>query len=256
MIRQPLESRRRVFSPIQPVVVSPKGQGKTSPASRARSGLSADPSWASVVLRMPLDTTVTDVSPKARSINNSGGATITAGAAKYGAGGALFNGTDDWFCTDYSADFNFSSGDFTHEFWFNPASDNAGGLIAQVYLDNGNRWHLGYDPTNQFIGAEFVSGFSFVDYNASNGTAPKGAWSHFVMQRSGSTLTLAVNGTAFFSGTPTQPLPNGNARLDFGGLIATNQYYWKGAIDDIRTTKGVARYAFPATPPTAALPIS
>jgi hypothetical protein len=107
------------------------------------------------------------------------------------------------------------------------------------------------------IGAFSAPGASsFV--NATSGAAiPLTTWTHVAWVRSGNRWSVFVNGTerllaASASGTPynsTAPFVIG--RHVFSGATG---YAFNGYIDDLRITKGVARYTANFTPPTAPFP--
>ena len=77
-------------------------------------------------------------------------------------------------------------------------------------------------------------------------------WTHVAFVRSGSTITIYINGTA--AGTATNSL--GTLSLQVIGAIAQtgvpNFYFFNGYIDDLRITKGIARYTSNFTPSSIA----
>jgi hypothetical protein len=85
-------------------------------------------------------------------------------------------------------------------------------------------------------------------------TLGTGQWYHLAFVNNAGSLAIYINGvssaTSAISGTPqsstTLPLTIG----------ATNSVYFNGYIDDLRITKGYARYTANFTPPTAAFPTS
>ena len=77
-------------------------------------------------------------------------------------------------------------------------------------------------------------------------------WTHVAFVRSGTTITIYVNGTA--AGTATNSL--GTLSLQVIGAIAQtgapNNYFFNGYIDDFRITRGIARYTSNFTPSSVA----
>jgi len=55
-------------------------------------------------------------------------------------------------------------------------------------------------------------------------------------------------------GTDSIRLPNGTTTLGVGNLFSNSNFYSDGQFDDVRITKGVARYSSSFTPPTKAHP--
>ena len=87
------------------------------------------------------------------------------------------------------------------------------------------------------------------DYTTT-GTVPLNQWSHIAYMRKNSVLTVYVNGTSAGSYTAATNFTAGatNFFTDGNGLsfpLTTT------AIDELRITKGVARYTAPFTPPVA-----
>jgi hypothetical protein len=87
----------------------------------------------------------------------------------------------------------------------------------------------------------------------STGTLSATTWTHVALVRSGSTITFYISGTA--SGTLTNSANFGSNNTPYaGGNANTSPDYYNGYIDDLRITKGYARYTSNFTPPTAAFP--
>lgn len=78
------------------------------------------------------------------------------------------------------------------------------------------------------------------------------AWHHFEVNRSGTTLRMAHDGT--FSGTtPTKSgtlFPNTSGNILYIGTWYSSPHHWYGYLDDIRFTKGVARHTANFSVPT------
>ena len=112
-------------------------------------------------------------------------------------------------------------------------------LVRLLYLNGSNSilWH-------NDSGSTAING----------GTVSASTWTHIAVVRSGSTITLYKNGTA--SGTQTSGQAFTTAGLlRIGGGIVGNGNDFNGYIDDLRITKGIARYTTTFTPPTSAFPL-
>ena len=84
-------------------------------------------------------------------------------------------------------------------------------------------------------------------------------WYHIAVVRNGSTVTIYRDGISVGSGSDTvSHNPSTATTLMIGGGSATgfNNFYFNGYLDDLRITKGYARYTSNFTPPTFALNIS
>ena len=123
------------------------------------------------------------------------------GGVTYGAEGKLntalsFDGADDYINCGNDTDFNFSNKDFTISFWIHP---NWTGIwhaliVKRKDYDVDNDWGIWYHSTNHM---EFIYGN---DVHIILGTPPsKNVWTHVVVVRSGTNLTMYKDGVA---GTP------------------------------------------------------
>jgi hypothetical protein len=181
-----------------------------------------------------------------------GNAQISTSVKKFGTGSLAFDGTGDWLLVPDTPALRMESGDFTIEFWINWTSisgyqtpldkgyTTAGGLLFQTGNGNG-----------RFV--IYASGSAVI---TESGTASTGTWIHYALVRNGTTLTLYRDGTSVGSATnstnfniTTQLLVGAN---NAGSGTSIGQYPFNGYIDDLRITKGIARYASNFTPPTAA----
>ena len=86
---------------------------------------------------------------------------------------------------------------------------------------------------------------------ASGGNVIAGAWNHFAIVRSGSTVTGYLNGVAVCSGTDSTATATGSA-LSIGQLGGGTGYF-TGSISNVRIVKGTAVYTSNFTPSTTPL---
>ena len=206
-----------------------------------------DPNFASVVLLMHCDgtdgsTTFTDHSGSAKTLTANGNAQIDTAQSQFGGASALFDGTGDYVSAAASTDFEFGSGDFTIEFFLRlTGPDN----FSIFYTEDGNtslhfdasRWVWRANNTNVFVTTD--------DPNLNQ-------WYHIALVRNGTTTTLYRDASAEASGTSVD-CANSNSAIRIG----TGYQSLNGHIDELRITKGVARYTSAGfTVPTAAFPNS
>jgi hypothetical protein len=79
------------------------------------------------------------------------------------------------------------------------------------------------------------------------------AWHHVAVVRQSGATKIYINGVS--SGTPTDTgaaLINGAVPLHIGAAFETGVNSFNGYIDDLRITKGIARYTANFTPPSSA----
>ena len=85
---------------------------------------------------------------------------------------------------------------------------------------------------------------------SSAGAIPLNQWTHFACVRAVSLNTIYVNGNSVASDTPT--ITNATDVLRIGTADAAT-WFFKGYLQDLRITKGAARYTANFTPPAGRL---
>lgn len=222
----------------------------------------SDPFWNNVVLLLHCDgsnasTTFTDSSSSNKTATANGNAQITTTNPKFGSGAYLGDGNGDSITFVDSDDWHFGSGDWTVEFWLN-LTNNAGAgkqIIAQRNSAVFCPWLL---QTNNGI---LQAWLSLNNTSWTGGSSPTiigptitaGQWYHIALCRGGSSVRLFVDGTQVGStyNISTNSFTNSATVMNIGGysLNSTN-----GRVDEVRITKGVARYTSNFTAPTEAFP--
>jgi len=180
-----------------------------------------------------------------------GNAQISTSVVKYGTGSMAFDGTGDWLTSNAPANLNaFGTGNFTIEGWFYLNTTAS----QQVFLD----FRAG---PSDVAGALYADGANIAWYvsganRISGGSLSTSTWYHIALCRSGTSTKLFLNGSqvgSTYTDTNNYICPSGRPYL--GALSdGTGTLYLNGYMDDIRITKGYARYTATFTPPTAAFP--
>ena len=208
-------------------------------------------------LLLPLEgtngaTTTSDSSNRNRSIVFAGtGGSISSAASKFGNTSVLFDSTG-YSRLQVSVDSTLNAtGDFTLEAWIYDTSTSGyptfcwnSASNTGVYLYLGNNATSGSNKVLRMWSNSSVTVFST--------ELPQSQWYHFALVRSGTSVKVYINGTADAtvrtdSGTF---LFGDTSTLEIGSH--STQYPFNGYMDDIRMTKGVARYTSNFTPPTSA----
>jgi hypothetical protein len=201
-------------------------------------------------------TTFTDSSSNAVSIIRQGDAKISTAQSKFGGSSIAFDGAGDALTSAVTAAMNpFNSGDFTIELWAYITSLSNNPYLFSTTTSGGG-------ANRMALVATAVGQFEFYTENASAGesltTSPglisTNSWLHLAATRSGSTTKLFVNGSESTSSSTYGKFTTANQRLEIGAAFAFNSNYLNGFIDELRITKGVARYTSTFTPPTAPFP--
>jgi hypothetical protein len=160
---------------------------------------------------------------------------------------------------DTKQTWNFGTGDFTVEAWVYPTA--VGSLDVILGTNSGGAtggWQIIYDSPNAGVW-NFNFQVSGGPYGFSLGSLSLNTWSHIAATRSGTTVRTFVNGTQITSSTTG----GGSNIAESTGTLYIGQAYenlggrdFNGYIDDLRITKGVARYTTTFTPPDRAFPRS
>lgn len=204
-----------------------------------------DPSFSSVAVLLHMDganggTTFTDSSSNARTVTRVGNAQISTAQSKFGGASALFDGDGDYLSTTISG--GLGSGDFTLEFWYYKTVNSGWIFNCRTSGTAGDGFDMRHDLQTTNSGGGIFS----------IATVPLNQWTHVAICRSGTTMRRFIDGT--LNGSVTSSANFSGASFTIGGSPYGNIGYLTGYIDDLRITKGVARYTGNFTPPAAAFP--
>ena len=179
-----------------------------------------------------------------------GNAQISTTVKKYGTGSLAFDGTGDYLSAPFDNGRVFGTGDFTIEYWINPTSNTSGCMIdlRSTELGAGGVAYSDYFTPTGKLGI-YISGGTYV----STSTVQTGQWTHIAVSRLGTALRVFFNGIQDGSTvTNSQNLVGGPLKV---GISVALGGPFTGYLDDIRITKGVARYTTNFSPgPIAAFP--
>ena len=189
----------------------------------------------------------------------NGNAQIDTAQFKFGSSSLLLDGAGDYVSYADSDNYAFDAGQFTIETFvrFNAVTPgqtfvakwNGGTTVAE--------WAFWFDNTSKL-------GFLFYDSGGVLRTcqlawAPVvNTWYHVAVDRDATgVVRLYVNGAMLTKATLAQTMRNSNNPLQVGTILPhSSAWYLNGWLDELRITKGVARYASDSgyTVPTAAFP--
>ena len=173
-----------------------------------------------------------------------GNTQLSTAVKKYNSASMYFDGTGDYLTTPAKDSLSFGTGDFTVEAWV---------YFASIAADRG------------ILGSSGVGGYDFV-WRTSNGlnigrintafdnsfafTPVVNTWYHIAYSRSGTSLRAFVDGTQVGTTATNSTAYNSVTAVIVGGST-TSDRLMNGYIDDLRITKGYARYTSNFTPPSA-----
>lgn len=183
-----------------------------------------------------------------------GNAGVVTSLKKYGNSSLYFDGTGDYLPAQTSPNFAFGTGDFTVEAWiysadvsfaaqrgFIQTSATVGGLSTSytsgiIILFGGSS----FGSINANVGGS--------NYNSGGSTVATNTWYHVALTRASGVVNLWLNGVSVASGSGNTANLTGQ-NLVVGGYYSTG-YLYNGYLDDVRITRGIARYTSAFTPPS------
>ena len=223
-----------------------ESDGETAPALAG----ATDPSFGNVELLLPMDSDFNDVSSNSYVPTVTGGAVVTPGQAKFGAGSGQFNGSN-YATFAATPELAIGTQDFTIEMWIN-RSGASGDRFYPFQLGGAQTGALMFGVQYGKVElAIYPSGYTSPTVD----TTP-GQWHHLAATREGGTVRVFVDGNLVQTGTDNTSIIN--ADINVGSGPVWGQYFDTvgGYIDDLRLTIGEARYTANFVPPTEAHPTS
>lgn len=179
-----------------------------------------------------------------------GNAQISTTQSKWGGSSMYFDGTGDYLTIRNNNLLQFGTGDFTFEAWIYPTNLQASKAAGEAcVIDTGSSGFLISLWNNNVHLASY--GVADLGDFSSTGIA-NNTWAHLVITRSGTSVRCFVNGTQAGS-TATLSTNFSSSGSTYIGSFNNATSYYTGYIDDLRITKGVARYTTNFTPPTSQL---
>jgi hypothetical protein len=198
------------------------------------------------------------VDVKGHAVSAQGSAQITTATSAFGGSSGHFDnpvgvayltipGSDDW---------NLRTGDSTVEMWISPTSVGMGGdrvsFLSQSPTTGDGQWTISM-LTSRSLAIQDNGGANSL---SSLGKIVLGGWQHVAVVRAAGHVLLFISGSQ--SASAANDFYTATANLLFVGASNTSSfgcnYCWNGYIDELRITKGVARYTSNFTPPTAPFP--
>jgi hypothetical protein len=187
-------------------------------------------------------TTFTDSSNNGLTVTPNGNAQISTAQSKFGGASGYFDGSSSYVNTTLAS--ALGTVDFTVEIWFYLTSTSA--VLQRIIGSFGG--YIGIKPTTNYL--VFSSNGSDAIINSVATTL--NTWTHVAISRNSSITKMFVNGV--------QVGLNYSDSISYIDLVTVAANYplgtepFFGYIDDVRITKGIARYTSNFTPPTSAFP--
>ena len=225
-----------------------------------------DPYWKEVVYYARYDFSATQDDAGKNSPSTVGTAARSAAQSKFGGYSLIKPGGANYLTLAgaNNTSFNMGTGDFTIEYWIwfinnFPGSGNYAGLclnaktngtsgspegmsltIYQGGTVTSTRWRAGF----------YNGGYTGGIFGMHSQEMASGAWNHVAVCRSNGAILVFVNGAMQNVGTMTNSITTSNG--SFLGQDAYNEYGQAMYYDEVRVTKGIARYTASFPVPTKA----
>lgn len=245
------------FSWLVGITDSLGGISSLADSSNITDPATSDPYFASVAALLHFDGNATDVKGKVWTVSGSPGYETTS--PLYGTGSLKTDGFggSEYLTSPSSADFNFGTGDFTIEL---AVAVLAGTPAGYYFFDaiGGNLTVIQWNPTGHLAYYDPVTGSAGALYNngPANAALVGNGRHEIAICRSGSTIYAFCDGVmwgsqagATHNKTHTQVRINGYGAGTTQGNVNT-------LFDEVRITKGVARYTANYTPRSTPFPNS
>ena len=229
--------------------------------------MAGDSSYASVSLLLHGEgsnggSTFTDDSPTPKTPSLVGAPTTSTAQKKWGSASMSFGGSADALSYAHATSLNLASGDFTIEAWVYVTSLSTTRTLIQKDQSYGTTftsYAIQFGTTGVVacsVGTGASAGYS-QSVSTAAGLITTSTWQHVAFTRSGTTLRIFVDGALAQTATQTGSPNDGGkpvivGRYPAGGGAA--DMWFAGYIDDLRITKGVARYTAAFTPDARAFP--
>jgi hypothetical protein len=184
-----------------------------------------------------------------------GNARVVNGVKKYGTGSIYFDGTGDALVMPRTSELTLGSSDFTLECWIYTAGGVAQNIYSSRTGSTRNGWLFGVNASNYLYIVADENGSSpwAIENSASNSGSqiPLNEWVHIALAREGSSWRTFINGTLNYTVTSSISIYEVDASVTVGADQKGANAPINGFIDDLRITKGVARYTANFTPPSS-----
>ena len=201
--------------------------------------------------------TFVDSSPNKISITSINGTTISTSQSRFGGASGQFTGSS---CLSAAANsvFAFGTGDFTMECWVYPTNASYGnggfsdytGTILDTRSSGGSSTGALIIFSNTGKLRLYANGLIL----ESSSSVSLNQWSHIALVRSSGTCTFYINGVASGLASFTNNCSDTSFTVGAPNDHVNSDSILKhiGYIDDVRISKGLARYTNNFTPPASA----
>lgn len=212
-------------------------------------------------------TTFTDSSTYTHALTANGSAHISTTQSKFGGSSLKLDGTGDYVTSPDSADWFLGTGSFTIDWWgYQGTTTNQ--VVFGQYVNGTNWWGAVVSPVPNTSNACLTigglnAGSWDINISCTSSTAgnPTNTWNHYAIVRidsgnSSASWRFFINGVSktlsLNVGAWNGQLRNYTGSAYIGTLMGNFAADYNGYIDELRVSKGIARWTSDFTPPTSA----
>lgn len=186
-------------------------------------------------------TAFTDESSAARVATFVGNSQLDTAQKKFGTASLLLDGTGDYITFPNSTDLQVATGDLTIEAWIRRASTNTIDTITNKRDTTGAEEHSFYLDTVGALNFQAFNSSAVVSLSDA-GPILANVWYHVAVSRVGSTWYLHRDGILRASGNQSGAPATNTSAFIIGRDGSNTGRDFNGWIDEVRMTKGQARY--------------
>jgi len=197
-----------------------------------------------------VDAVTTYTAETGQTVTFVGTAQLDTAQKKFGTASLLLDGDSDFVTVPDSANWNFGAGDFTIDCWvrFNVVGDT---ILVGQFASESSKWEMLYITGRLII--NFVDTTTKGNYNFA-WIPEANVWYHLAFERVGTSAKIFVDGVSQIL-TETVAFSTTDVGIVLSVLyigVENSNYYFNGWIDEVRISKGIARWTENFTPPTNA----
>ncbi|HBI33866.1 MAG TPA: hypothetical protein DDY44_01795 [Candidatus Moranbacteria bacterium] len=196
-----------------------------------------------------------EITPK--TVTAVGNVTQSSAQSKFGGSSVYLDGNGDYLSLADSEDWAFGTGDFTMDMWVK-TTESDGFLLSQMPSNGAAGVASFYSVVSVDGKVIFVPDYvSYPSHHTITSTVSVNddAWHHIAFVRNGAYIRMYIDGTE--SGTALNmgagfTMTNSAELLKIGSIgLPENYSPYGGYIDEIRVSKGIARWTSNFTPPSS-----
>jgi hypothetical protein len=181
-----------------------------------------------------------------------GDAKLSTAVSKFGGSSMSFDGTGDCLFEPSNINYGYGTGDFTIEFWLYLNATTTQTIVSNLTASSG----ASVAPHIYYANASGIRYYVNSSDRITGSALSTSTWYHIAVSRSGSSTKMFINGTqtgSTYTDTNNYGTANPLGVADYA-VPPTGGGNLNGYVDDLRITKGYARYTSTFTPPTQAFP--